>query len=134
MRVFKILLMLVVVAVAAGMVGFRYWQAHSCCHRWRSSRNSCSRSRRGASLSKVVSELESRDIIEASWPYKISARRGTYAVNGLRAGEFRLTPGLNRRELVALLSSDDVVSYTLTVPEGWTFAHDAYRHGHLTQA
>ncbi|KGA03036.1 BCR, YceG family protein [Cobetia amphilecti] len=121
MRVFKILLMLVVLAVAAGVVGFRYWQAQLLSP-LAIEKEQLFEVPKGASLTRVVSELESQGIIEASWPYKVWSRLEPEAVNGLRAGEFRLTPGLNGRELVALLSSDDVVSYTLTVPEGWTFA------------
>ncbi|WP_158773055.1 endolytic transglycosylase MltG [Cobetia sp. L2A1] len=121
MRVFKVLLMLVVVAVAAGVVGFRYWQAQLLSP-LTIEKEQIFEVPRGASLAKVVSELQAAGIVEASWPYKVWARLEPTAVNGLRAGEFRLTPNLNGRELVALLSSDDVVSYTLTVPEGWTFA------------
>ena len=43
-------------------------------------------------------------------------------MNGLRSGEFELTPGMSGREMVARLSSDNIVTYRLTIPEGWTFA------------
>ncbi|MCP1366647.1 endolytic transglycosylase MltG, partial [Halomonas sp. BBD48] len=39
----------------------------------------------------------------------------------LRAGEFMIEPDMSGRELLALLSSDRVVTYAVTVPEGWTF-------------
>ncbi|MBZ5876727.1 MULTISPECIES: endolytic transglycosylase MltG [Chromohalobacter] len=77
---------------------------------------------RGAGFQQILGELESQGIIEAAWPYRVLAKLSPEAVNGLRSGEFELTPGMSGREMVARLSSDNIVTYRLTIPEGWTFA------------
>ncbi|WP_110687471.1 endolytic transglycosylase MltG [Salinicola aestuarinus] len=120
MRAIKILLLLLALAAAVAFGGYRYWLAQL-----ESpiaiDTDTLFEVPRGAAFGQIVQSLEARDIIESAWPYRVLARVEPDAVNGLRAGEFELEPGMSGRELVSKLSSDDVVTYRLTVPEGWTF-------------
>ncbi|GHA89510.1 endolytic transglycosylase MltG [Modicisalibacter luteus] len=76
---------------------------------------------RGASYHRIVRELAERGIISEDWPFRVLARLSPNSLPQLRAGEFMIEPGMSGRELIALLSSDQVVTYSLTIPEGWTF-------------
>lgn len=76
---------------------------------------------RGASYHRIVADLAEQGIIAEAWPYKVLARVSQDDLPQLRAGEFMIEPGMSGRELLSLLSSDRVVTYSLTIPEGWTF-------------
>lgn len=76
----------------------------------------------GAGFNRVVTELGQRDVISAPWALKLLARVAPDRVPTLHAGEYRLTPEMSSREMMTLLGSNRVVTYSLTVPEGWTFA------------
>ncbi|SFH78662.1 endolytic transglycosylase MltG [Modicisalibacter xianhensis] len=76
---------------------------------------------RGASYHRIVADLAEEGIIAEAWPYKVLARVSQDDLPQLRAGEFMIEPGMSGRELLSLLSSDQVVTYSLTIPEGWTF-------------
>ena len=76
---------------------------------------------RGASYHRIVADLAEQGIIAEAWPYKVLARVSQDDLPQLRAGEFMIEPGMSGRELLSLLSSDRVVTYSLTILEGWTF-------------
>lgn len=75
----------------------------------------------GAGFNQVVGELESQGIISDAWAFQLMARVEPERVPRLRVGEYQLTPGMSGLEMVALLGSNNVVTYPLTIPEGWTF-------------
>ena len=122
-RVPKILLVLFTLAAfaaLAALAGYRYWQ----------SRLEAPVSLEapqlyevpaGAGYHRVVSELVERGIIADAWAFRLLARLEPETLPDLRPGEYRLTPGMSGRDMLALLGSNDVVSYPLTIPEGWTF-------------
>lgn len=121
MRLLKIILVLAVLLAVAGFTGFRYWQAQ------------LDRALsidapvvyevpRGASFNQVVGDLAERGIIAETWSLRLLKRVDAQSLPALRAGEFRLKPGMSAREALVLLGSDNIVSYSLTIPEGWTFA------------
>lgn len=120
MRVIKTLMVLVVMTVVVAFTGYRYWQVQL-------ERPIALESRtlfevpRGAAFNQVVQDLARGGVIDATWPYQVLARLDPDAVQGLRAGEFELEPDMSGRELIAKLSSDQIVTYRLTIPEGWTF-------------
>lgn len=120
MRVIKSLLVLVVLVAVALFGGYRYWLA-TLEAPVALDAETIYEVPRGAGFGQVIDELSQRDIIDATWPYRVLAKIDPAAVDGLRAGEFELDPGMSGHELVAKLSSDDIVTYRLTVPEGWTF-------------
>jgi UPF0755 protein len=73
---------------------------------------------RGASLATVAKDLETRGVIGNS-NYLTWYGRYTGQANRIRAGEYRLEPGLEPDGLLALLVSGRTVSYSLTLIEGW---------------
>ncbi|SHL97358.1 endolytic transglycosylase MltG [Vreelandella subglaciescola] len=76
----------------------------------------------GAGFNQVVADLGRRGVIADPWALRVLARVAPDQVPALRVGEYRLTPDMNSRDMMALLASNEVVTYSLTVPEGWTFA------------
>lgn len=76
---------------------------------------------RGAGYHRVIAELAEQNVIEDPWAFRLMSRLEPDTVPQLRAGEYRITPGMTGRELVALLGSNEIVTYPLTFPEGWTF-------------
>ncbi|MBZ9537901.1 endolytic transglycosylase MltG [Modicisalibacter tunisiensis] len=75
----------------------------------------------GAGFDRVVDDLVSRGVLAEAWPFKLAKRLRPAAWPALRAGEFRLAPGMSGRAALEHLGSDQVVTYTVTFPEGWTF-------------
>ncbi|MBK1690802.1 endolytic transglycosylase MltG [Ectothiorhodospira mobilis] len=74
----------------------------------------------GASLRAVGDRLAQRGLIERPLYWEILGRRSGQA-GALRAGEYRLEPGMNPRDLLALFVSGRTLQYRLVIPEGWTF-------------
>lgn len=75
----------------------------------------------GAGYHRVIAELEEQGILEDGWAFRLLTRLEPDAVPGLRPGEYRLEPGMDGRALLERLRRHEVVSYGLTIPEGWTF-------------
>jgi len=120
MRVLKILISLLLLATIVVFGGFHYWQKQLDAPITLEERT-VYEVPQGAAFMQVIHDLESQGVIDAAWPYRILARVAPQATQGLRAGEFEIDPSMNGRQLIAHLSSDQVVTYRLTVPEGWTF-------------
>ncbi|EPC03889.1 aminodeoxychorismate lyase [Litchfieldella anticariensis FP35 = DSM 16096] len=120
MRVVKVLLALVVLAVVVSAGGYRYWES-----RLEApiavDESTLYEIPPGAGYNRVIADLASRGIIENAWAFRLLTRLDSDAVPQLRIGEYMLEPGMSGRELIALLGSDNVVTYPLTIPEGWTF-------------
>lgn len=78
---------------------------------------------RGSSTSAVIQDLQALNILEP--PLQLVAKlhvRHQSLGTRLKAGEFRLEPGLTIQSLFALLSSTKHVRYKVTFVEGSTFA------------
>lgn len=120
LRVLKILLVLAILAGAALFGGYRYWES-----RLEApiavSEPTLYEVPRGAGYNRVVADLAQRGVIADDWAFRLLTRLEPESVPRLRVGEYMLEPGMSGRDLVALLGSDRVVTYPLTVPEGWTF-------------
>ncbi len=119
-RVLKILLVLAILAALTVFAGHRYWQS-----RLEApialEEPALYEVPDGAGYHRVVSELAERGILVDAWAFRLLARLEPEALPRLRPGEYRLMPGMSGRELLSLLGSNEVVSYPLTSPEGWTF-------------
>ncbi len=91
---------------------------------------------RGASLAAVARDLEARGVV-GNARYLAWYGRYTGQANRIRAGEYRLEPGLDPDGLLALLVSGRTVTYSLTLIEGWNIrqvraavaAHPVLEHG-----
>ncbi|MCA1770009.1 MAG: endolytic transglycosylase MltG [Halomonas sp.] len=120
LRLLKTLLVLAILAGAALFGGYRYWES-----RLEApiavSEPMLYEVPRGAGYNRVVADLAQRGVIADDWAFRLLTRLEPENVPSLRVGEYMLEPGMSGRELVTLLGSDRVVTYPLTVPEGWTF-------------
>jgi UPF0755 protein len=75
----------------------------------------------GAGFHRVIAELAEDGIIADAWAFCLLPRLAPHKLPRLRAGEYQLQPGMTGHDMLELLASNDVVTYQLTVPEGWTF-------------
>lgn len=75
----------------------------------------------GAGLSTVASDLERKGIIESARLVSMYGRYKGYA-SKLKAGEYRLRNGMSLDSFFELLTSGNVVQYSVTLIEGHTFS------------
>lgn len=75
----------------------------------------------GAGFHRIIAELSEQGIITDAWAFRLLPRLAPEKLPRLRAGEYQLEPGMTGHDMLELLASNDVVTYPLTVPEGWTF-------------
>jgi UPF0755 protein len=74
----------------------------------------------GSSPTGVLNRLESDGVIKDAfllrmyWRFNLSGQ-------SLHSGEYRMTPGMNAKALLAMWEKGDVVQYSLTLVEGWNF-------------
>jgi UPF0755 protein len=79
---------------------------------------------RGATLNGLLRVFEEHGVVASgrqrlylSWYARLNGQ-----ARALKAGEYRIEPGLRAMDLTALLASGRVVLHELTLVEGWTFA------------
>ncbi|APE29754.1 BCR, YceG family protein [Halomonas aestuarii] len=120
LRLVKILLVLVVLAAVALLAGHRYWQSRLAAP-IAVEEPTLYEVPAGAGFHRVVGELAERGVLADEWAFRLLVRLEPESLPALRPGEYRLMPGMSGRELLALLGSHEVVTYPLTIPEGWTF-------------
>ena len=72
----------------------------------------------GTGGAAVVRALAARGLTRADWKWRLLLRLEPVL---LKAGEYRLDPGMTPRDVVQRLASGDVIRYRFTVVEGWTF-------------
>ncbi|MBS9402134.1 endolytic transglycosylase MltG [Halomonas sp. TRM85114] len=119
LRSLKVLIVLLMIAGVALFAGYRYWES-----RLEApivlSESTIYEVPGGAGFHSVVRGLAERGVISDAWAYRLLVRLDPQAVPDLRPGEYRLQPGMSGRDVLALLDSHEVVTYSLTIPEGWT--------------
>lgn len=120
MRLVKVLLIVATIVALSAFAAFRYWQAQLDAPIAIES-STLYEVPRGSTFDQVMTDLAERGIIDEAWPFRLLVRVAPDSLPALRAGEFMLEPGMSGREVVELLGSDNVVTYSLTIPEGWTF-------------
>ena len=76
---------------------------------------------RGAGLRQISDDLATRGIIDSPDLLVLHGRLSGLDT-ALKAGEYRLEPGLTPRGLLDLLANGQVMLHSLTLVEGWTFA------------
>lgn len=74
----------------------------------------------GSSAGQLASGLAAQGVLDKPLYLRLYARQSGQAAE-LRAGEYRLQPGLTPRGLLALLVSGQTVQHPLTLVEGWNF-------------
>ncbi len=89
----------------------------------------------GTTIRRVAQELSSQGVIKKPVLLRLMARWSGQA-SQLKAGEYRLSPGITPSQLLEILTSARVVQHAMTIIEGWTFKQllaAVRRHENLTQ-
>lgn len=73
---------------------------------------------RGASGVTIVQQLGLLGLTRPGWEWRLLMRLEPHVY---RAGEYRLEAGIKPQQVLATLSSGQVIQYRLTLVEGWTF-------------
>ncbi|MCW4151698.1 endolytic transglycosylase MltG [Halomonas sp. 18H] len=120
-RLMKALPLLVIVVALVAGGGFRYWETRLEAP-LAIDEGVIYEVPEGAGFHRVVAELGERGIIADAWAFRLLTRLDPDAVPSLRPGEYRLTPDMTGEDMLERLRRHEMVSYSVTVPEGWTFA------------
>ena len=80
----------------------------------------------GAGMSTITDTLAQRGIIDNATAFRLYAR-AQGAASSLKPGVYELRAGTAWSEILQKLVAGDVVTVTLTIPEGWTAAQIAER-------
>lgn len=118
--VLKALVVLVVLALFAAYTGYRFWQVKLEAP-IAVDEQIIYEVPQGAGFNRVIAELESRGILSNSWAFKLLARIEPQRVHSLKPGEYMLQPEMSGLDVLDKLNSGDVVTYKVTIPEGWSF-------------
>ncbi len=81
---------------------------------------------RGSGVRQITTILAEKGVLADDLRFPVLARI-TGLGSRLRAGEFRVVPGLTPLTLLHLLARGEVVRHRITVPEGWTVRQVASR-------
>jgi len=74
----------------------------------------------GASPTGVLNRLQADGVIKDAFWLRLYWRFNL-AGQSLHSGEYRMTPGMDAKSLLALWQKGEVVQYSLTLVEGWNF-------------
>lgn len=118
----KLLLMLEIAVVLAGFtLGFAAWQQHRALEQPLAiSEERLIEVPAGATPGGVLNRLEADGVIDGAiwlrlyWRFNLQGQP-------LHSGEYRLTPDLSVRDMLDLWRRGEVVQYSLTLVEGWSF-------------
>lgn len=91
--------------------------------------------RPGSTVSTLASDLHEMGYLDKPLYLRLLARWDGSAKK-IKAGEYQFSPGMNPRDLLNLLISGKVMSYSLTLVEGWNFKQVLQavgQHSALTQ-
>ncbi|WP_114418221.1 endolytic transglycosylase MltG [Marinospirillum perlucidum] len=75
----------------------------------------------GQNLISLLQQFESQNWIDSSLPFRLWLR-ATSESGRIHAGEYQLEPGLTLHDLYTRMRDGEVVTYQVTLVEGWTFA------------
>lgn len=74
----------------------------------------------GSSLSKMANQLREKNIISNKKTFVLLARFRRDTRN-IHSGEYKITKGMSQNEILSMLVSGKVITYPLTLLEGWSF-------------
>ena len=74
----------------------------------------------GSSLTSVANSLAQARLLDHPWIWKRHAQRAGAATR-IKAGEYQIEPGVTPAGLLQQFVAGNVLLYSLTIPEGWTF-------------
>ena len=119
-RLLAVLLGITLVAALGGVSGYYYWQARLDAP-LTVDVPTLYQVPPGAGFHRGVNDLSDQGIISDAWAFLLLTRLSPDEVPPIRVGEYELLPEMHGRDLLAVFENNDVVTYSLTVPEGWTF-------------
>ncbi|PIV33711.1 MAG: endolytic transglycosylase MltG [Lysobacterales bacterium CG02_land_8_20_14_3_00_62_12] len=76
----------------------------------------------GTSFNQIVSQLRRAHVSNAPRPYWRVLAHEMKVLDGLRAGEYALTPGMTPRRLLDRMAKGLVIQHQFTIIAGWRFA------------
>lgn len=71
----------------------------------------------GSNLGSVIMKLEQQGTTRFDWRWRLLSR---IHKDTIKAGEYKLDPGIMPEQVLKLLASGKVMSYRFTIVEGWT--------------
>lgn len=74
----------------------------------------------GMSAREVAQGLARQRVLDTPWVFELEARRRGIA-SQIKAGEYRLEPGMTQAELLQKVVAGDVIRRSFTLIEGWNF-------------
>lgn len=117
----KALVVLLVLGLTAAFAGYRYWQLQLEAP-IAVEEPVLFEVAPGAGFNRVVDQLEDSGVLESGWAFKLLTRLEPGRVPSLKPGEYRLEPDMSGLDVLDRMANAEVVTYSVTVPEGWTFA------------
>ena len=75
----------------------------------------------GISFKDINKKLKSYHILDRPYYFEFYARHKGY-VKKVQSGEYQLSPGLTPEEIIKMFVSGNVVQYSITLVEGWTYS------------
>lgn len=118
----KLLVLLETGVVLAGLLlGLAYWQQNTALHQpLNLNQEQLLDVPAGSSPTGVLNRLQTEGVIKDAFWLRLYWRFNL-AEQSLHSGEYRMTPGMDAKSLLTLWYKGDVVQYSLTLVEGWSF-------------
>ncbi len=76
----------------------------------------------GTSFNQIVRKLAKEDVSHAPRLYWRALAHEMRVLDGLRAGEYAITPGMTPRKLMERMAKGRVIHHQFTIIEGWRFS------------
>jgi UPF0755 protein len=76
----------------------------------------------GTSFNQIVRKLEKENVSHAPRLYWRALAHEMKVLDGLRAGEYAVTPGMSPRKLLDRMAKGKVIHHQFTIIEGWRFS------------
>ena len=118
----KLLVLLETGVVLAGLLlGVAYWQQNSALQQpLNLTQETLLDVPSGSSPTGVLNRLQADGVIKDAFLLRLYWRFNLQG-QSLHSGEYRMTPGMNAESLLELWQKGEVVQYSVTLVEGWTF-------------
>ncbi len=118
----KLLVLLETGVVLAGLLlGVAYWQQNSALHQTLNlTQEQLLDVPSGSSPTGVLNRLQADGVIKDAFWLRLYWRFNLQS-QSLHSGEYRMAPGINAESLLDLWQKGEVVQYSVTLVEGWTF-------------
>lgn len=117
----RLLLLLIVVAIAAGVHFYRDYQHFAHTPLALGSHEHVLEVKLGTSFRSIVRKIKAETDSDAPWWYWRVLAHEMGVLDGLHAGEYALTQTVTPRVLLRRMADGDVIHHQFTIIEGWRF-------------